>query len=110
MSVTEGPHSTPRAAKRSQTVSRYLFDLRSIIGLLLGIYGIGLILYALVATTPEQIEQAAGLHINLGTGAALLLMAGAFLAWATIRPVQLDWHDEQNQDEKSSVGTAMTGH
>ena len=99
MPPTEALPSKPQAAQ-SHTLSSYLFDLRSIIGLLLGTYGIGLILYAAVATTPEQIEQAAGLHINLGTGVALMLMSAAFLAWAIFRPVQPDPHDELNQDAK----------
>ncbi|MEB3371266.1 hypothetical protein [Saccharopolyspora mangrovi] len=93
MPATETPPRETHHPRQSHTLLSYLFDLRSIIGLLLGTYGVGLTCYAMVATTPQQLEQTAGLHMNLGTGLALLLISAAFLIWSFLRPAHVDPKD-----------------
>jgi hypothetical protein len=60
------------------------FDIRNIIGSLLGIYGVLLVLAGLFMDTEE--EKTGGVNANLWTGLALLGVGGAFLLWARIKP------------------------
>jgi len=63
-----------------------LFDVRRIIGGLLGLYGLVLFVLGLFASD-EDIERAAGTNVNLWTGVGLILAALFFIAWALLRPV-----------------------
>lgn len=68
--------STPRTAGA--------FDIRNVIGALLGIYGVVLLVTGLVSDqAPAKTGQ---LHANLWAGGALVVVAVVFLAWARIRP------------------------
>jgi hypothetical protein len=63
-----------------------LFDIRRIIGGLLGIYGV-ILLVAGITASDADIDKAAGLNVNLWTGVALLAVAAIFVAWALLRPL-----------------------
>jgi hypothetical protein len=63
-----------------------LFDLRSVIALLFGVYGLVLTVLGLVATSPADLEKAGGVAINLWTGIAMLLMSAGFVLWVWLRP------------------------
>ncbi|MGY1808125.1 hypothetical protein ACI8AF_12220 [Blastococcus sp. SYSU D00669] len=64
------------------------FDVRVVIAGLLGVYGIVLVLMGLFAD-PET-EKTGGVNANLWTGIGLVVVAGAFFAWARVRPVVVD--------------------
>ncbi|MEJ2868609.1 hypothetical protein WCD74_12625 [Actinomycetospora sp. OC33-EN08] len=66
-----------------------LFDLRYVIGALLGVYGVILVVRGLL-DGPEELARAAGLSINLWTGVGLLVVAAIFLAWGLTRPLGID--------------------
>jgi drug/metabolite transporter (DMT)-like permease len=66
-----------------------LFDVRYVIGGLLGLYGVVLVIVGLT-DGPEQYARAAGLAVNLWTGIALLVVAAFFLAWASLRPLGIE--------------------
>jgi hypothetical protein len=73
-----------------------LFDVRRVIGGLLGVYGLILLVLGLFASD-EDIEQAAGTNVNLWAGIGLLLVGAVFFAWALARPVGSELvagHDE----------------
>ncbi|MGH3496665.1 MAG: hypothetical protein ACRDP1_04285 [Nocardioidaceae bacterium] len=61
-----------------------LFDVRTIIGALLGIYGIVLLVMAGVASTKG------GVNSNLWVGIGLVVAAAIFLVWAYTRPIVVD--------------------
>jgi drug/metabolite transporter (DMT)-like permease len=63
-----------------------LFDIRSIIGLLLGIYGVILVITSFF-TSDEQLAKADGVDVNLWTGLGLVVAAIVFIAWARLRPI-----------------------
>ena len=63
------------------------FDIRNIIGALLGLYGAVLVVTGLVATDDGAIEKAGGVNLNLWTGVGLLVAAAMFGLWARLRPV-----------------------
>jgi hypothetical protein len=93
--------STPR-----KTVSR-LFDIRNIIGALLGIYGVLLVIAGLApglvashddaASTGNKVDLYVGTDANWWVGLALLAVAAVFVAWAALRPVAVDI-DTENRD------------
>jgi hypothetical protein len=61
------------------------FDVRNIIGGLLGIYGLVLTLMGLFADTEE--DKTGGVNANLWAGLALLAVAAIFFAWWRLRPI-----------------------
>jgi hypothetical protein len=85
---------------RSRAAS--LFDLRWILTLLFGIYGIVVTLMGLFshASTVAASGQQVGVNVNLWTGIPMLVLAIAFGLWAQLRPVRI---------EASADGTAEQG-
>jgi Zn-dependent protease with chaperone function len=64
------------------------FDIRNVIGGLLGLYGVALLITGLVS---DEAPQATGdIDANLWTGIALIAVAVAFLAWSRLRPTVVD--------------------
>jgi hypothetical protein len=71
------------------------FDVRVIIGALLGIYGVILLLMGLFGD-PET-DKTGGPNANLWAGLALAVTAAIFLAWWRLRPIvvpETEDHDE----------------
>jgi hypothetical protein len=66
------------------------FDVRTIIGGLLGVYGLILTGLGLFRATEAELARADGLNINLWAGLGLLLVAAAFLVWVRRRPLVFD--------------------
>lgn len=81
MNAPQTPAVTSRMAR--------LFDVRYVIGGLLGLYGVVLVIRGLLDGAAE-LARAAGFAVNLWTGIALLVVAGAFLAWASLRPLGIE--------------------
>jgi hypothetical protein len=63
------------------------FDIRTFIALLMGIYGIALVLTGLFGTSDEQLAKADDFNINLWAGVGMILTAVVLQTWATLRPV-----------------------
>jgi drug/metabolite transporter (DMT)-like permease len=82
LSDRPNPMTARTSAKRAGA-----FDIRSIIALLLGIYGVVLAVTGVVGTSTTDLAKSDGVNVNLWTGLALLLAAAAFLVWARLRPV-----------------------
>ncbi|AWB91757.1 hypothetical protein [Aeromicrobium chenweiae] len=64
-----------------------LFDIRVVIGGLLGIYGLILVLLGLFNASDAELARGDGLNINLWGGLGMLVVAIAFGVWARLRPV-----------------------
>ena len=64
-----------------------VFDIRFVIGGLLGVYGVILILLGLFNATDEELARGDGLNINLWGGVGMLAVAIGFGVWARLRPV-----------------------
>lgn len=62
-----------------------VFDIRNIIGLLLGVYG--LILLPLGLFADPELDKTGGVNANLWAGIVLLVVSGVFLTWAKLKPV-----------------------
>jgi xanthine/uracil/vitamin C permease (AzgA family) len=61
------------------------FDIRNFIGAAVGIIGVYLLLVAL-AWDP-QLDKTGGVHANLWTGVAMVVVAALFFLWARLRPL-----------------------
>jgi len=64
-----------------------IFDIRFVIGGLLGAYGVILVLLGIFNATDEELARGDGLNINLWGGLGMLVVAIAFGVWARLRPV-----------------------
>ncbi|MEV7395891.1 hypothetical protein [Aeromicrobium sp. NPDC092404] len=64
-----------------------LFDIRIIIGGLIGLYGVILTLLGLFNASDEELARGDGLNINLWAGLGMLVVGVGFIAWARLRPV-----------------------
>ena len=82
-------------ARDRATGAASLFDLRLVIGGLLGLYGIVLTLMGLFASGDAK-AKAAGININLWAGLCMLAAAAFFLAWRALRPLRAE--DLQDAD------------
>jgi hypothetical protein len=73
-----------------------LFDLRVVIGGLLGLYGVILTVMGVFASDDAK-AKAAGININLWAGLVILAGGAVFLAWARLRPLRPE--DLQTTDD-----------
>ncbi len=81
-----------------------VFDVRVIIGVLLGIYGVVLLLMGLFGTTEEELARADGVNVNLWTGIGLVVASVVFLAWARLRPVLVPVEHEAHERKPDQPG------
>jgi hypothetical protein len=61
------------------------FDIRNIIGALMGLYGIILALAGVFGD--KALDKTGGVNANLWTGLGLLAVAAVFIGWARLRPI-----------------------
>ncbi|VXC15574.1 hypothetical protein [Aeromicrobium sp. 9AM] len=73
------------AANGKRTVG--LFDIRFIIGGLIGLYGVILTFLGVFNASDKELAKGDGLNINLWAGLGMLVVGVAFMAWARLRPV-----------------------
>ena len=64
-----------------------LFDIRFIIGGLIGLYGIILTLLGIFNASDKELAKGDGLNINLWAGLGMLVAGILFIVWARVRPV-----------------------
>ncbi|GAA1776205.1 hypothetical protein GCM10009795_022830 [Nocardioides hankookensis] len=67
------------------------FDIRNIIGGLIGAYGVILTLMGIFGD--KELDKTGGVNANLWAGVVMLVMGAAFLIWARLRPVVVPEHD-----------------
>ena len=60
-------------------------DIRNVIGALLATYGVILAVVGLFGDADT--DKTGGVNANLWSGVALLVVGGAFLAWARLKPI-----------------------
>jgi hypothetical protein len=76
------------ALRERPALSAILFDLRSVIGLLFVVYGVVLTILGIIGETPEELEKAGGIALNLWVGLAMLVGGIVFFVWAFTKPPQ----------------------
>ncbi|KAA9162087.1 hypothetical protein FPZ12_012680 [Amycolatopsis acidicola] len=75
--------STTRARKAGA------FDIRLIISLLTGVYGLVLTIMGAAFTDEAERAKSGGLNINLWAGIGLLIFTALFVLWAVLRPIRV---------------------
>ncbi|NYE37264.1 hypothetical protein F4692_002397 [Nocardioides cavernae] len=73
------------------------FDIRNIIGALMGVYGVILALAGLFGD--PELEKTGDVNANLWTGLALVVVAVAFLAWARLKPIEVPEEFDRPDDD-----------
>ena len=91
--------NTDSSAKASGGHTAGAFDIRNIIGALLGIYGVLLLLAGLFMDTEEA--KTGGVNANLWTGLALTVAGGVFLLWARLKPIIVPADVEPVEDDST---------
>jgi hypothetical protein len=61
------------------------FDIRNIIGALMGVYGVILALAGIFGD--PELDKTGDINANLWTGLALIVVAAFFIGWARLRPI-----------------------
>jgi hypothetical protein len=74
-----GDQKTPRKAGA--------FDIRSFIALLVGIYGVVLVITGLFSTSDQDLAKAGDVNVYLWAGLGMVVVAALMQAWAMWRPV-----------------------
>jgi hypothetical protein len=87
--MTQSTDNTDNQQKRKAG----LFDIRFIIGGLLGVYGVILVLLGLFNASDEELARGDGLNINLWAGLGMIVVSIAFGVWARLRPVEVPVED-----------------
>ncbi|MCA5893612.1 hypothetical protein LEP48_09645 [Isoptericola sp. NEAU-Y5] len=86
-------HATPDGLATTPTHAARAFDIRTIIGAVLGIYGVVLLVMGLVGAG-ETAGRHADSEVNLWTGVALTAAALSFLLWVRYRPLLVSTRSE----------------
>jgi hypothetical protein len=73
------------------------FDIRNIIGALMGVYGLILTLAGLFGD--PELEKTGDINANLWTGVALLVVAAFFIGWARFKPIVVPEEFERPDDD-----------
>ena len=89
--------NTDPSAKASGGHTAGAFDIRNIIGALLGIYGVLLLIAGIFMDAEEA--KTGGVNANLWTGLALVVAGAVFLLWARLKPIIVPPDVERVEDD-----------
>ncbi|WP_270887206.1 hypothetical protein [Pedococcus sp. 5OH_020] len=98
--TTNAPADTADSTASQHTAGA--FDIRNIIGALLGLYGVILTLAGLLGA--HEPEKTGGVNANLWTGLVLAAAAAVFLVWARLKPIVVPAHVEPAQEDATRPG------
>lgn len=84
------------AQKSTEKKTAGAFDVRSIIGLLLTVYGVILTVVGLVGGADDK---TGGINANLWAGLVMLVVGVGFMAWARLRPIAVPDHVDRDDIE-----------
>ncbi|MEU9358514.1 hypothetical protein AB0D35_10450 [Streptomyces sp. NPDC048301] len=87
MSDAREAHDKVSELERKSATAARLFDIRRIIGGLFVVYGV-IVTIAGISPSDADLKKAEGVHINLWTGLAMLVLGLFFLIWMKLRPAQ----------------------
>lgn len=97
-------HEVPDTdAERRHRHTAGAFDIRNVIGALLGIYGVILVVMGLLSD--DTGERTGDVDANLWAGVALIVASVVFVGWARLRPIVVP-PSTGSEDERDDAGTA----
>ncbi len=74
------------ASESAPSAASSLFDLRTVIAILFGGYGVVLTIMGFF-TGADELNKAGGIDLNLWTGIAMIILSAGFIFWARTRPL-----------------------
>jgi len=80
------------------------FDIRLIIALLIGVYGVVLTIMGIGFTSDADKAKAAGVNINLWAGIGMLVFTVLFVLWARLRPIIVPPEATETTDTPPAAG------
>jgi hypothetical protein len=83
----------------ASTTRTSAFDIRLIIALLTGTYGLVITIMGLFVTTDKEIDKSAGVNINLWAGLGLLVLCALFVLWTRLRPLRVPVSEEATTED-----------
>ncbi|GLY27369.1 hypothetical protein [Kineosporia sp. NBRC 101731] len=86
---------TSETAEKTTTAGA--FDIRTIIGGLMGIYGVILLVMGLWFTDASEIDRADGINLNTRVSIGLLVFAAIMLAWVFLRPLRVPVEQDDSE-------------
>lgn len=98
--------SDPTTASGKHTAGA--FDIRNIIGALIGLYGVVLTVMGLFAD-PET-GKTGGVNANLWAGIGMLVVGVVFLAWARLKPIVVPEHVAPEGEDGAPAEQRRSGH
>jgi hypothetical protein len=78
------------------------FDVRNVIGALMGLYGVILVLAGLLGE--HEPDKTGGVNANLWTGIGLLVVAVVFFGWSRLRPIVVPEDVDEPDDDPTRPG------
>ena len=82
-----------------------IFDIRNIIGALLGIDGVIILLVGIFGDAED--DKTGGVNANLWAGLVLVVMSAIFLIWAWLRPVVVPDDFEADDDGRRAADWSL---
>jgi membrane-bound ClpP family serine protease len=90
--MTRSARAGDKSAAAPERHSAGAFDVRNVIGGLLGFYGIVLVIVGITNRSDEQLLKADGVNANLWAGIALVVVGLGFFLWSRLRPIVVEGH------------------
>lgn len=75
------------STETSPATKASLFDLRFVLALLFGVYGLILTVMGLLPQSADAMAKTGGWNVNLWVGVAMLIAGAVFVLWARTRPL-----------------------
>ena len=85
-------HTPAHDAEEGASHRAGAFDIRNFIALLIGIYGIVLVIAGIIGPSAAEMKKTDDVNINLWAGIGMVVVSAAFLLWARLRPVIVTEH------------------
>lgn len=73
------------------------FDVRNIIGALIGLYGLVLFVLGLIGPSEDDLEKTGGFNANLWVGLGMLVVGAGFILWSRLRPIVVEVHHTEDR-------------
>ena len=86
------------------------FDVRNVIAVLIGFYGLVLVLVGLFGDSASDREKTGDVNANLWAGIAMIVFAAAFALWVRLRPIVVEAPPDRQDPEDDGSGRTVHGH
>ena len=85
--MSSSASSTGNDAPAPEKKAAGAFDVRNIIGALIGLYGVVLTVMGLIGPSEDDLEKTGGFNANLWVGLGMLAVGVGFILWSRVRPI-----------------------